>query len=281
MVASMAAFALEDALIKAASQTLPIGQILILFGVGGALIFACVALYNNEPLFNSDIISKPMCIRFVFEIAGRLFYFLAVAFIPLSVATVILQATPLVVVFGAIVVFGERVSWRRWVAIFTGLLGVVIVIRPGTDSFSLLSLLAVIGLFGFAGRDLASRAAPASISTTLLGFYGFIAVIIAGVLYSLWDSVPLVIPDFSSSSYMLAAILAGVFAYSGLMRAMRTGEVSAVTPFRYSRLLFGVVLGLVFFDEQLDRWMMLGCLLIILSGCFLVWRNRSDGNVVR
>jgi len=277
----MAAFALEDALIKAASQTLPIGQILILFGVGGALIFACVALYNNEPLFNSDIISKPMCIRFVFEIAGRLFYFLAVAFIPLSVATVILQATPLVVVFGAIVVFGERVSWRRWVAIFTGLLGVVIVIRPGTDSFSLLSLLAVIGLFGFAGRDLASRAAPASISTTLLGFYGFIAVIIAGVLYSLWDSVPLVIPDFSSSSYMLAAILAGVFAYSGLMRAMRTGEVSAVTPFRYSRLLFGVVLGLVFFDEQLDRWMMLGCLLIILSGCFLVWRNRSDGNVVR
>lgn len=277
----MAAFALEDAFIKAASQTLPVGQLLIIFGIGGAFIFACFALYNNEPLFSQDIISKPMRIRFVFEIVGRLFYFLAIAFIPLSVATVILQATPLVVVIGAIVVFSERVGWRRWTAVVMGLVGVVIVVRPGTENFSLLSILAVIGLFGFAGRDLASRAAPASISTTLLGLYGFIAVIVAGFLYSLWDSVPLVIPDFKAALYMLAAILIGVFAYSALMQAMRTGEVSAVAPFRYSRLLFGVVLGLVFFDEQFDRWMMLGCVLIVLSGWFLVWRNRPDNAVVR
>lgn len=270
----MAAFALEDALIKAASQTLPVGLILIIFGFGGALVFACFALYNKEPLFNPDVFSKPMRLRVVFEIVGRLFYFLAIAYIPLSVATVILQATPLVVVIGAVWFFDEKVGWRRWTAIAFGLLGVIIVIRPGADSFSLLSILAVVGLVGFAGRDLASRAAPQTISTTLLGLYGFLSIVVAGLLISIWQSSPLVLPDFRAGVYLVYATLVGVFAYVALMKAMRTGEVSAVTPFRYSRLLFGVALGLIFFDEQVDGLMVLGCALIILSGLFLVWRRK-------
>ena len=272
MIAAMAIFAIEDAFIKAVSEVLPVG-------LGGALVFACLALINREPLFSPDVVSRPMCIRVVFEITGRLFYVLALSLIPLSAATVILQATPLVVVAGAALVFGEKVGWRRWTAIFVGLIGVVIIIQPGTDSFSVLSLLAIIGMIGFAGRDLASRAAPALLSTTILGLYGFVSIVVAGGLFAIWQDVAFVMPDAEISVYVLGAVLAGVAAYSCLMKAMRIGEVSAVTPFRYSRLLFGIALGILLFDERLDLAMVVGSGLIVISGLFILWRGRQVGAV--
>lgn len=275
MIASMAIFAIEDAFVKAASNALPVGQILIIFGMGGAVMFASMARLNNEPLFIKDVVSRPMRIRVVFEIIGRLFYVLAIAVTPLSSATVILQATPLVVVAGATMVFGERVGWRRWSAIFIGLVGVIVIIQPGTDSFSMLSVLAIIGMIGFAGRDLASRAAPATLSTSILGLYGFLSIVVAGSIFSIWQGASFVLPDVYTSFNLAGAILSGVAAYSCLMKAMRTGEVSAVTPFRYTRLLFGITLGVVLFGESLSSTMLLGSGMVVFSGLFIIWRRNS------
>mgnify|MGYP005991628251 CR=1 FL=1 len=216
-----------------------------------------------------------MRIRVVFEISGRLFYFLAITLTNLSAATVILQATPLVVVAGAAIVFGEKVGWRRWFAILIGLCGVIVIIQPGTDSFSPLSILAVIGMIGFAGRDLASRAAPQTLSTSALGFYGFLAVVVAGALVAVWQGTAFNRPDIATSLNLIGAILAGAAAYACLMRAMRIGEVSAVTPFRYTRLLFGITLGVLLFDETLSSTMILGAGLIAFSGLFILWRGKS------
>lgn len=274
MIAAMALFALEDALIKAASAAIPIWQVLVLFGAGGAVIYAVVALLRGTRLFQPDVLSRPMKVRVVFEILGRLFYVLAIALTPLSSATVILQATPLVVVAGAALVFGETVGWRRWSAILIGLVGVVIIIQPTGDSFSALSILAVLGMLGFAGRDLASRAAPASLGTEVLGFYGFLCIIIAGLLYRFWEGTPIQPLTAHVSLHMSGAIVMGVMAYASLMKAMRTGEVSSVTPFRYSRLLFGIGLGVVMFGERLDQTMWIGSALIVASGLYILWRGR-------
>ncbi|WP_339756739.1 DMT family transporter [uncultured Hoeflea sp.] len=277
MIAAMAIFAIEDAFVKAASVTLPVGQVLVFFGLGGALVFAAVALVNKQPLYTQDVVSRPMLARVVFEITGRLFYVLALSLIPLSAATVILQATPLVVVAGAALVFGEKVGWRRWTAIVVGLIGVVVILQPGTDSFSMLSFLAVLGMIGFAGRDLASRAAPAGLSTAILGLYGFLSIVVAGGFYAAWQGVQFVMPDGETSLCLLGAVLAGVAAYSCLMKAMRSGEVSAVTPFRYTRLLFGIALGIVLFGERLNGAMVIGSGLIVVSGLFILWRGRQVG----
>ena len=274
MILAMALFAVEDAFIKSAARSLPVGEVLMLFGLGGALVFGTLARLRGLPLFVPDLLSRPMCIRAVFEVSGRLFYTLAIALIPLSAATVILQATPLVVVAGAAVLFGERVGWRRWAAILIGLLGVVIIIEPGTAGFSLLSLLAVAGMIGFAGRDLASRAAPPTVGTLRLGLTGFCAVIVAGLIVALWDGQALTRPGGGAIFAVVWAVTAGVGAYACLMKAMRTGDVSAVTPFRYSRLLFGVAIGVVVFGETLDTATLSGAGLIVLSGLFIMWRGK-------
>ncbi len=275
MIAGMALFALEDALLKGASAHLPIWQILILFGAGGAMIFAAVALLRGANLLHRDVLSRPMKVRVLFEILGRMFYVLAITLTPLSAATVILQATPLVVVAGAALFFGETVGWRRWSAILVGLIGVVVIIQPTGDSFSALSILAVLGMLGFAGRDLASRAAPATLGTEVLGFYGFLCIIVAGLAYQFWEGVPMAPLDLNTSLHVGGAILMGTAAYASLMKAMRTGEVSAVTPFRYSRLLFGVGLGVVMFGETLDQTMWIGSALIVASGLYILWRGRK------
>lgn len=273
MIAAMAAFALEDALVKQAASGLPVSEVLILFGLGGAVAFCALAGIKRETVFHRDVLSPVMKIRFAFELVGRLFYILALALTPLSSTTAILQATPIFVVLGAALFFGETVGWRRWTAILVGLIGVLIVLRPAGDSFSLLSLLAVVGMLGFSGRDLASRAAPATLSTNVLGFYGFLTIVIAGLAFALWEQPAFVVPGPETLLALLAAVAFGVVAYSALMKAMRTGEVATVTPFRYTRLLFGVLLGVVWFGEGIDTQMLTGCAIIVGSGLFILWRG--------
>lgn len=272
----MAGFAVEDAFVKGAAKALPVSEVLVLFGLGGAMLFALLALFSGQRLTPPEVLSRPMRIRAVFEVCGRLFYTLALALTPLSSATVILQATPLVVVAGAALFLGEHVGWRRWAAIFIGLAGVLVILQPGAASFTPLSLLAVAGMLGFAGRDLASRMAPASLGTAILGFYGFLALMAAGLLFALWEQAPFLSPDLATSARIGGAILAGVVAYSCLMKAMRTGEVAAVTPFRYTRLLFGIGLGVLLFGETVTPPMLLGSALIVASGIFIIARGRRQ-----
>lgn len=275
MIGAMALFAVEDAFVKAVADLLPVGQILTIFGLGGAAIFAGIARSQGKALVTADVLSPVMRIRMCFEIVGRLFYGLALALTPLSAATVILQATPLVVVASAAVIFGERVGWRRWLAIGLGRCGVLVILRPGAEGFSALSLLALVGMLGFAGRDLASRAAPRSLGYAVLGLYGFLALACAGLVFSLWQGAPFRLPGPRAALLLSGAVLVGVAAYSCLMKAMRTGDVSAVTPFRYTRLLFGAALGIVLFGETLTTGMLAGSGLIVLSGLFILWRGRK------
>ena len=179
-------------------------------------------------------------------------------------------------IVGAALLFGGTVSFLRWITALAGLVGVVIVVGPGSDSFSIFSMLAVIGLLGFAGRDLASRAAPHTVSTSIVGFYGFLAMFVAGVLFAVWQQATFVLPAVKASFYLIGSVLVGVAAYAFLMEAMRIGEVSAVTPFGYSRLLFATALGVLLFGEQLTVQILFGSGLIVASGlCFIGINNSS------
>jgi len=274
MIASMAAFAIEDAFLKTVTKQLPVGQVLMMFGAGGLCVFAILARRAGASIFQAQVLTKNMLFRAVFEFFGRLFYVLAIALTPMSSATAILQSAPLFVVLGARIFLREKVDAKTWIAIFLGLFGVLIILRPSAADFSLLSLLALIGTLGFVGRDLFSRTAPSSLTKEVLGFYGFTTMMIAGACYAVWDGKPFVSLQAQQFLMLAAALLAGVFAYTALMTAMRTGSIGAVTPYRYSRLLFGISIGVIVFGEQLDTPMLLGCAIVIGAGLFIGWQNQ-------
>ena len=274
MIASMAAFAIEDAFLKTVTKQLPVGQVLMMFGVGGLCVFALMARRAGVSIFQAQVLTKNMLFRAVFEFFGRLFYILAIALTPMSSATAILQSAPLFVVLGARIFLREKVDAKTWTAIFVGLLGVMIILRPSAEDFSAMSLLAVVGTLGFVGRDLFSRTAPASLTKEVLGFYGFTTMVIAGACFAIWDGKPFVSLLGQQLIMLSAALMAGVFGYTALMIAMRTGSIAAVTPYRYSRLLFGISIGVIVFGEQLDAPMLLGCAVVIGAGLFIGWQNQ-------
>ena len=265
MVLSMAGFAVEDSLLKIAAVSLPPGQVLITFGVLGTMTFAALALMAGEAPLTRAMLGRPMILRSLSEVTGRLFYMLAIALTPLSTASAILQATPLVVMVGAAVLFGESIGPRRWLAVALGFGGVLLILRPGTEGFGALSLLAIMAMLGFAGRDLATRAAPVSLSFRQLCVAGFSMLIVAGLIVLPFGG-PMAAPDGATWAGLLAAAAAGVCAYTFLTVAMRTGEVGAVTPFRYTRLIFAMVAGVAIFGETPDRWTIIGSVVIILAG---------------
>lgn len=275
MTIAMAFFAAEDAMFKATAETLPLGQVILLFGLGGMIIFYLTAVSRAEPVFTSAILSPVMRWRVGFEICGRLFYFLAITLTPLASATVILQAAPLFVVGGAALFLKETVGWRSWLAIVVGICGVLIILQPGTDAFAPLSILAVLGMLGFAGRDLASRAAPVSISAAVLGFYGFLVLVGVGTAILLWQGTEMIWPKGVTILTMACTICFGTIGYFSLMVAMRTGDVGQIAPFRYTRLIFGVALGVLFFGETLESTTIFGAALIVLSGGFVLVRRRQ------
>ncbi|ETD87458.1 DMT family transporter [Rhodobacter capsulatus] len=267
MTLAMALFALEDMFVKQAAKALPVGEVLMLFGLGGMICFAALALASGQGLWHPAVASRLMGIKAGFEITGRLGYTLGIALTPLSNASAILQATPLVVVAGAALIFRERVGTARWVAVGIGFLGVLVILRPGLDGFVPAALWTVLGLLGFAGRDLATRAAPKVLTNFQLGFYGFAALIPAGGLI-LAVTGGAGVPAPATLLPVLGAVLFGVTAYWALTKAMRTGEVAVVTPFRYTRLLFALVLGILVFRESLDGATLAGAALVVASGVY-------------
>lgn len=274
MVAAMAGFAIEDMFIKSVAEVMPIGQILIALGAGGALAFALVARRNGDPLLSRDLLCAPVILRNLAEIIGTIGFVTAIALTPLSSASAIIQATPLVVTLGAALFLGADVGWRRWSAIIVGLIGVLIIIRPGLSGFEPASLFAVQAVIGLAVRDLATRAVPPGISSVKLSAYGFAMLIPTGSLLLLVMKQPMVTPTPGVAAALCAGVLVGVFAYYAITAAMRIGEIAVVTPFRYTRLIFALIIGVTVFNERPDGWTLFGAAIIIGSGLYTLMRER-------
>lgn len=274
MVLSMLGFAIEDMFIKLTADALPVGQILAILGFGGALIFAALLLIRKQPLFTREMLSLAVFLRAAGEVIGALGFVTAIALTPISSASAILQATPLAVTLGAALFLKEPVGWRRWSAIFVGFLGVLMIIRPGLDDFNALSLFALLGVLGLVIRDLSTRAVPATINAMQLSLMAFSVLVPAGLGLLLATNTAPVMPSTLPALYMGGALIISVFAYYAIVGATRIGDISFVTPFRYTRLIFALIVGITVFDESPDMMTLAGAAIIVASGSYTVWREQ-------
>ncbi|MCE0506501.1 DMT family transporter [Roseivivax sp. GX 12232] len=274
MILAMAAFAVEDAFIKTAARELPTGQILIVIGVVGGLFFGLLARRRGIRLFTRDLLDPPIMVRNISEILGTIGFITAITTIPLSTASAVAQAMPLVVTLGAALIFGEPVGWRRWSAIFAGLAGVLVIIRPGLQGFDPNALWAVLAVVGLAGRDLSARAVPGRVPHMQLAAYGFLTLIPTGLILLAASGARLVWPDLLHAGLLAGAVGTGMIAYYAITSASRTGDVSFVTPFRFTRMLFALAIGIAIFGERPDALTYLGATVIVGAGIYTFLRER-------
>ncbi len=273
MVAGMLGFALEDMFIKMMAGALPVGQILMFLGLGGGIVFAIMSIARGERLLSPDFHHRAVIARNLGEVIGTAGFITAVALSPLATASAILQANPLLVTLGAAVFFAEPVGWRRWSAICVGLFGVLLVIRPGAEGFTPMSLFAVLGTIGLAARDLASRRVPRTISSLKLSTYAFLILVPVGYLMVVVAGEHLVWPSTTNALRLLAAIGVGVAGYWALTAATRMGEISVIAPYRYTRLVFALFVAYFAFGERPDLLTYIGATIIVGSGIYTLLRE--------
>lgn len=275
MVAAMACFALEDVLIKQLARGMPTGQVLMLIGAGGGIVFGVLALLSGRSLLSRALLLRPVLVRNLSEAVGSVMFILALVFTTLSGASAILQATPLAVTLGAALFLGEKVGWRRWTAIGIGFVGVLLIIQPGLAGFTPASLFAVASVLLLAARDLASRAVPGEVASVQLASWGFLSLVPGGVIVLQVMGDPLTTLAAPDLLRLAAALVIGCLGYYAIIAATRVGEISAVVPFRYTRLVFAMALGAAVFSERPGALMLLGSALVIGTGLYTIWRTAA------
>ncbi|MDU8925793.1 DMT family transporter [Alisedimentitalea sp. MJ-SS2] len=272
LITAMAFFAATDACVQLATQTLPKGQVLSLMGGGGALIFAALTRSKGHRLIAADLVSWPMLLRNSAEIVATFSFVTALSTVGISLASSVIQATPLAVTFFAIILLKEQVGWRRWGAILIGFAGVLIILRPGLSGFEPNALWAVAAMLGLALRDVSTRLMPGTTPSTRIAFYGMAVLTLGGWVHMLLIEPPQPL-TVASSSYVLGTVVLGSLGYFAMIQAMRTGEISVVAPFRYIRIIFALIVGAIVFGERPDLLTYLGCGITIAAGIYAFWRE--------
>ena len=275
MVASMGLFAVEDIFLKRSAIAMPPGQVLVVTGFLGALIFALAALAKGERFWTADFFRPSILARNFAEGLSSFLYIVVLATAPLVFASAIMQATPLAVTAGAALFLGETVGWRRWSSIFVGLIGVLVILQPWQAGFDPAGL-AMIGVVAcLAARDLITRRVPASIGSMSLSSWGFLAIGIAGLPLMHVQGSHYVMPPLDQLLNLAIALVMGLAGYAAIVKAMRMGEVSAIAPFRYTRLVFAAILAMIFFGEIPSSNVALGSAIVVASGLYVFARERK------
>lgn len=272
MILSMLGFAIEDVFLKLLSDTIPASQLLVVTGFGAAVALAAIARVQGAPIYSSQLLERHIIIRTLADLIGAIFFIWSIVLLPLTILSSIIQAIPLAVTAGAALLLGERVGVKRWTAIAIGFIGVLIIIRPTPQGVNFGALLALVFVAALAIRDLATRQIRTKLASVTISIYGFVAMGTAGIVITPFSG-PYVLPNSTETFWLAMAILFAVVGYYMIVISTRIGSASVVAPFRYSRLVFAVVLSFVFLGETIDPITGLGIFIVIASGLYTFWRE--------
>ena len=274
MTICMGAFVLNDAFVRLAGSSLPLGQILFLRGLITTFILLMVGIYSGAfKLIVSKADRWRIFFRSIAEALTAYFFLTAVMNMPFANVTAILQILPITVTLAAALVFKEKVGIFRISLILIGFLGVMMIINPTANGFNIYAIYALIAVFLITLRDLITRKLSSKVSTLLPTVSASVGVLLFSVF--LLINTPFQPLNTQNSLFIFLSAFFIIFGYYTAVLVMRSGEISFISLFRYSAILFALILGLFFFDEKPDITAFLGILLVMLAGIVLMIRNNS------
>jgi len=265
MVAATASFVTNDTLMKLATAGLPPYEVLVLRGVSATLWAVPVLLVLKLGGDIPSILRRSLLLRNGLEVLGILSFIVALAHMPIADATALGQITPLLVLLGASLMFGETLGWVRGMLVRLGFTGAVMVAQPSREGLSVFALLALANAVFSAGRDIASRRVATGVPGLVVAFGAIVMVLVgAGIAH-------IALEDWTtpSSRHLLLLGAAGLFLLGGhfcLFMAYRVGPASTVAPFFYFFTVWAVISGVLVFGQFPNRLALAGMLLVVLSG---------------
>ena len=274
MMASMACFVMNDTLFKVTDGAVPLFQLLFLRGILTTTLVIVLARRLGSLHFNIARRDWGLIgLRSAAEMGAAYFFVTALFNLPLANVTAILQVLPLTVTLGSALFFKEAVGWRRMTAILIGFIGMLLIVRPGSDGFNLYSIYALMAVLSVTVRDLATRRLSSDVPSMTVTLSASLTVMIFSGVASLatpWVGI--------SALNGLMIVGASVFILGGYyfsVRVMRVGDVSFIAPFRYTGLVWALILGWFVFGDWPTNLTLLGAAIVVTTGLFTLYRERT------
>ena len=273
MVAAMSAFTVSDAFLKILSAEMELFQVLLLRGCMTSSFMIGLAVYLG--LFKVELRSQDwvlMLVRAAAEAGAAWFFITALFHVDFANVAAIMQSMPLAITLASALFLGERVGWRRWAAILVGFAGVMLIVKPGGDGFTIYSVYVLASVACVTLRDLLARQISAQVPSILIACVAAVGVTLfaaVGSLFITWQ--PVTAP---AAGAVLGSTVFVICGYIFSVLSMRRGEISFVAPFRYSGLIVALIIGIVVFGTFPDGWTLVGAAIVVATGLFTLYRER-------
>ena len=275
MILAMATMLTSDTVVKSVAQELPLFQIIFIRHIFMTAGLGVMALRDGGFRFRPTARqTRLISLRTIGEVGIVCFYMTALTMMPLGTGTALFQLQPLAVALAAALFLAQPIGPRRILAIVVGFGGVLLIVRPGTEAFSLGAVLTLLAVFCVCLSDITTRIMGASVPASVLAVMGSTALLVLSfaIMMVQGNWAPMSLAQFG-------LILTGAFflmvGYLAMVFAMRFGDIAAISPFRYVALVFGILYGFLFFGEIPQPIMLLGALIIVASGLYSFLRERK------
>lgn len=272
-----ACYVMSDIFMKFLSSEISMFQITFLRG-----LLVTFFLFSYCYISKASFFIREWKDRFVIGIRSILevimtYTFLAALFnMNVANANAILQLIPLMVLLGSFAFLRQSPKTHEWIAVLVGCLGAVIIIRPGALDFNFFTIHALVAVFCLAARDLLTVRLNKKIPSNIVAFYSALMLTLASFLLS---KEPVHFGDLSNSLFILYTAIFVSIGYIASVAAMRFGDVTFVSPFRYTALLWAMAMGFIFFQEIPKFTTLLGGLIIILAGTYIFYKSKGNRKV--
>ena len=273
MLGAVFLFTVMDAIAKQLTREVGLIQTIWVRYTGQALLVFLIVLPRLREVAKSQY-PKLQLLRSVVLMAATCLFFLSISKIGLAEATAIMDINPVLITLGAFLFLGEKIGPRRILGIIASMIGALIIIRPGTDVFTIYAVLPLIAAVCYTTYNLTTRFVRNRESpwTSLLYSALFGAVVFSCIVPFFWQPVSLF-----AVGLMILLSFCGTFSQLFLIRALAIGEASLLAPFAYVGLIYATIWGLIFFGEFPDAWSIIGAIIIAISG-FYVWYRDTFGS---
>ena len=268
MSLAMLCFVLNDTVAKSLGGTMNVGQFIAVRGAFASIIIALLVVAMGKAADIPKGLSRPVLSRTFFDVISTFLFIISLFHMPLPNITAILQAVPVM----AAAFLGEAVGWRRLSAILAGFAGVLLIVKPGGEGFNVYTLLAIACVFTVAIRDLVTRKLDGSTPSIIVAFTNAVCVMLGGAVWMLFDGVEPIAPATLGLIFVGSIFLVG--GYLLTVMALRDTEVAYTAPFRYTLIVYALILGYVVFGDVPDVWSLIGIVLIVGSGLFTLYREQ-------
>lgn len=275
MIAAMVMFITNDMFLKLALHEMPLGEVIHLRSAAGALVLLVVILASGEGRLLLTAVHRRVALRSGLDAVTTFTYVLGLTVLPISTATTIYMAAPLLTTALAVPLLGESVSARRWIAILVGFSGAVIVTHPAPGSFDVFALLPLVAALCGSLRDISTRGIPMIVPGAVVAFSTAVGLTVVSGSFALWETwrMPELFPAVCIVGSGVTFALGNVL----MVYAFRTAPVATISPLRYVLVPCALFYGYVIFSHVPDMWGIAGSILVVGAGLYSIRQEAVRG----